>query len=107
MIEAADRQGPAEHSSPGGGVLEGFALCTCIGGFVLWSLYSRCPQKAPFLTPPPTPKFALAPAGKEDAGEPEPTMNPPPVTKSQATLSPAGMPALTGWLATTRRPIDA
>src|SRR2546427_5370998 len=81
--------------------------CTCIGGLVLWSLYSRCPQKAPFLTPPPTPKFALAPAGKEDAGEPEPTMNPPPVTKSQATLSPAGMPALTGWLATTRRPIDA
>src|SRR2546421_7123444 len=36
-------------------------------------MYWRCPQKAPFLIPPATAKFALAPDGEID---------PPPVTKS-------------------------
>src|SRR2546427_11119295 len=45
-----------------------------------WSMYSRCPQVAmPFLQPPPTPKFALAPFGVVGL-----TMNPPPVRKSQS-----------------------
>src|SRR6266540_1766414 len=47
-----------------------------MGGEVPWSLYSRWPQKAPFLTPPATPKFAWAPLW---------TLNPPPVTKSHGT----------------------
>src|SRR5882762_8764394 len=43
-----------------------------------WSTYSRCPQVGvPFLQPPPTPKFALAPFGEVGL-----TMNPPPVRKS-------------------------
>src|SRR5467141_1350194 len=43
-----------------------------------WSMYSRCPQVGvPFLQPPPTPKFALAPFDVVGL-----TMNPPPVRKS-------------------------
>src|SRR2546422_7106883 len=43
-----------------------------------WSMYSRCPQVAvPFLQPPPTPKFALAPFDVVGL-----MMNPPPVRKS-------------------------
>src|SRR2546422_11299980 len=43
-----------------------------------WSMYSRCPQVAvPFLQPPSTPKFALAPFDVVGL-----MMNPPPVRKS-------------------------
>src|SRR5260370_36114771 len=54
-------------------------LVACTFKPVLWSRYSRWPQYGtpfvpePFLQPPPTPKFALAPKG---------TMKPPPVRKS-------------------------
>src|SRR5467141_4303493 len=48
-----------------------------------WSMYSRCPQVGmPFLQPPPTPKFALAPFGVVGL-----TMNPPPVRKSQSAFA--------------------
>src|SRR5260370_41975563 len=54
-------------------------LVECTFKPVLWSMYSRWPQYGmpfvpePFLHPPPTPKFALAPKGM---------MKPPPVRKS-------------------------
>src|SRR5260370_19928184 len=54
-------------------------LVACTFKPVLWSRYSRWPQYGmpfvpePFLQPPPTPKFALAPKG---------TIKPPPVRKS-------------------------
>src|SRR5882762_5644674 len=47
-----------------------------------WSMYSRCPQVGvPFLQPPPTPKFALAPLLILMM------MNPPPVRKSQSAFA--------------------
>src|SRR5713101_2720247 len=45
------------------------------GPLAPWSMYVRWPQKAPFLIPPATPKFPLAPDGV-------PVIHPPPVTKS-------------------------
>src|SRR3989442_1884567 len=62
--------------------------CTRPGGEKLWSTYSRCPQRTPFLHPPATPKFAWAPVMM---------MKPPPVTKS-----PLGEHALTEPLASAR-----
>src|SRR5438309_5002677 len=45
-----------------------------------WSMYSRCPQVGmPFLQPPATPKFALAPLAT--------MMNPPPVRKSHSAFA--------------------
>src|SRR5881396_2942002 len=47
-----------------------------MGGEKLWSTYSRCPQRDPFLHPPATPKFAWSPVAGSGM------MKPPPVTKS-------------------------